>query len=116
VDAIGKGAGESSQIIAERLSEIEGNLDAMNRRLTQVKEELIQLEMESVDRRDIERALEYFNPIWDVLYPREKARILQLLLESVTYNAQEGTVEISLHPGGIKQLAAEIKGTAGKQK
>jgi len=95
---------------------MEGNLDVMNRRLTELKEELIQLEMETVDRRDITRALEYFNPVWDVLYPREKARILQLLLESVTYDAQEGTVEIALNPGGVKQLAAEMKGTAGKKK
>jgi len=115
VDALGRGTGESSRIIAGRLSEMEGNLDVMNRRLTQIKEELIQLEMETVDRREVVQALEHFNPIWGVLYPREKARIMRLLIESITYNAQEGTVEIVLHPGGIKQLAAEMKCATGKK-
>jgi len=99
VDAIGKGNGESSQIITGRLAEMESSLDVMNRRLTQIKEELIQLELETVDRGDIARALENFNPIWDVLYPREKARIIQLLIDSITYDAQESTVEIALQTG-----------------
>ena len=46
-------------------------------------------------------------PIWDQLFPAEKARVLHLLIEQVTYNAAEGEVSITFRPGGVRVLARE---------
>ena len=37
--------------------------------------------------------------------PREKERILQLLIEEVTYRSDGGEVAITFRPGGVRALA-----------
>ena len=48
-----------------------------------------------------------FDPVWDQLFPKEKARILRLLVERVEYHAGEGRVEIEFRAGGIRAMAAK---------
>ena len=48
-----------------------------------------------------------FDPIWRELFPREQARILRLLIETVTYDAEADEVAITFRPGGIKMVAEE---------
>jgi len=98
----------TSPIIGEQITRIEGAIEEKNRLLTEVNDRLIRLELESVDSADVRKALAAFDPIWDVLYVREKIRIIQLLVQQVAYNGVEGTVEITFHPNGIKQLAKEM--------
>jgi len=45
-----------------------------------------------------------FEPLWDVLSPREQARVIELLIERVAYNGAEEKVVITFRPGGIKAL------------
>ncbi len=47
------------------------------------------------------------HPIWDVLFPNEQARIINLLIEKVAYNGEKGMVTINFQPLGIKTLAEE---------
>jgi site-specific DNA recombinase len=46
-----------------------------------------------------------FMPVWGQLFPREKARILRLLVERVEYHAADGSVEIVFRPGGVRVSA-----------
>ena len=62
-----------------------------------------------IDKADLKQALKSFMPIWAELFPAEKARILNLLIEEITYNAAEGEVEIRFRPGGVRALAGEDK-------
>ena len=52
-------------------------------------------------------ALESFTPVWDQLFPAEQARIIQLLVEAVTYAANTGDVEITFRAGGVRTLARD---------
>jgi len=52
--------------------------------------------------------LPLFEPVWDTLAPRERARILHLLIEHVDYDGENGNVSITFHPTGIKTLADEL--------
>ena len=63
------------------------------------------LEVRIIDERDLAQALGAFTPVWDELFPRERERILQLLVEEVTYRADGGEVAISFRPGGVRVLA-----------
>ena len=49
----------------------------------QIKAELVTLDMQAIDRDDLARALNAFDPIWDVLLTPEKERVLQLLVEQI---------------------------------
>ena len=59
------------------------------------------------DEDDLRRALERFDPLWDELFPSERARVLHLLIESVVYDGREREVKITFRPGGVRQLAGE---------
>ncbi len=106
VGAIGDGNGRGNAV-SDRLAELEERSTTAERRLTEVREELLTIERERVDEDDVTRALSLFDPIWDVLYPNEQARIIQLLIERVDYDGAEGTLAISFRPSGIKTLAQE---------
>jgi site-specific DNA recombinase len=46
--------------------------------------------------------------VWACLAPKEQARIVELLVERVAYDADEGTVAVSFRPAGIKALAGGL--------
>jgi hypothetical protein len=108
VEALPYSNGGTSPIIAEQLTKIDAMIEEKNKLLTEASERLIRLELETVESADIRKALVAFDPIWDVLYIREKIRIVQLLVRQVSYNGVDGNVAITFHPNGIKQLAKEI--------
>ena len=61
---------------------------------------------------DLRAALTSFMPVWDALFPAERSRVLNLLIESVTYNAVAGELAITYRPGGIRTLADEAQENA----
>jgi len=61
-----------------------------------------------VEPNDLASALGLFDPIWDVLFPAEQARIIKLLIRQIEYNGKSGNLAITFHPTGIKALASEV--------
>jgi site-specific DNA recombinase len=82
-------------------------------RLVEIGEELTFLQAASVDRRDLAKALSLFDPVWDVLFPAERERIITLLVERVDFSAERESVTITFRPSGIRSLADEIDATEG---
>jgi site-specific DNA recombinase len=50
-------------------------------------------------------SLRRFGPVWDALLPAEQARLLALLIETVTFDARSSSVTIAFRPTGILKLA-----------
>ena len=67
------------------------------------------LEKRSMNEADLEKALSLFDPVWDKLFPKERIRIMQLLIERIDYNGQEGEPAITFRDTGIKTLVAELE-------
>ena len=99
---------EAGRIIAGRLGELEDSIASRQKRLVEVKDDLFRLQDEFVDMEDVKEALSFFGPVWDVLYPKERIRVINLLVDEVAYDGEEGTLEITFHPVGIRTLAAEL--------
>jgi site-specific DNA recombinase len=59
---------------------------------------------------DLRQALGLFDPVWDALLPRERVRILHLLLEKVDY--RKGKLGLTFRPTGIRTLAEEAAHTS----
>jgi hypothetical protein len=55
---------------------------------------------------EITNALSRLDPIWEVLYPEEQSRILELLIESVTVS--ENNVDIRFRTNGIERIVEEL--------
>ena len=96
---------EEDSLAMGRLADLQDRVQNGERRLTEIREEEIRLRTGLVDERDIAQALREFDPLWESLSPREQARILQLLIERVDYDGEDGTVSVTFRPTGIKELA-----------
>lgn len=114
-------------LIAERrrldqeLSRLQGHGHDKNRdragkiedRIAEIGDELALLQRESIDKRDLTRALAMFGEVWSCLYAREQERVIGLLVERVDFSAERETVSITFKPSGIRSLADEIERTEG---
>jgi site-specific DNA recombinase len=87
--------------VRERIGEIE-------QRAAEVREQIKTLCRNIVDERAATQGLAIFEPVWDFLAPPEQVRIVQLLIERVDYDGAAGTISITIHPHGIKNLADKL--------
>jgi len=90
---------------AGRLADLNDQVVAAERRLAEIDCRAAELEAERVDTADVAAALSDFDNVWRALSPREQARIVQLLVQRVEFDAGEATIEVSFHAAGIKTLA-----------
>jgi site-specific DNA recombinase len=105
--AAGDGAAEA---VAPELADRQYAIRLGETRLREVQVELAGLEAATVDEGDLRQALGLFDPVWDALLPRERVRVLHLLLECVDY--RNGKLGLTFRPAGIRTLAAETREAA----
>ena len=61
-----------------------------------------------MDRDDLARALEEFDPIWEALLIPERERVMRLLVETIDYDGRAGEMAIQWRLSGFGELAAEV--------
>jgi site-specific DNA recombinase len=91
-----------------RLPDAHDRIREMGRRLTQIEDELIALEQKVVDEAEVTAALADFDALWKCLAPREQSRIIELLVDCVSFDGAAGSVAVTFRPSGIKILAGEL--------
>jgi site-specific DNA recombinase len=89
-----------------KLADLQDRIRSAEQRMTQLREELLAVERESLDPGDLAHALAIFDPVWASLNSREQSRILHLLLDRVGYDGSTGKVSINFKSHGIKELAS----------
>ncbi len=60
-----------------------------------------------VEAQDLRRALGLWDDVWGALTPREQARVMALLVETVAYDGATGSAALTFRPSGIRALAEE---------
>jgi site-specific DNA recombinase len=103
LDAIAQG-GPAGRVLQDRLATTDQEAEEVADRLADVRAELRAKDAGQIDEDDLRQALEAFDPVWDQLFPREKARILALLLERVTVSVKTEEVSLTFRPGGVRAL------------
>ncbi len=91
-----------------RLADANDRIRDAERRVTEVDDELATLDGQLIDEAEVAETLADFDALWDCLVSREQARILELLVERVAYEAEAGSISITFRPAGIKALACEM--------
>jgi len=76
-------------------------------RVNEARRDLAALDVGAIDPGELKRALADLEPVWAQLSTAERARVLALLLERVTFDAESGEVEIRFRPGGPRLLHSE---------
>ena len=99
--AIGEGQGKVSD-----LEQLEKKLVVIATKIAELETDEHRLRDAQIDAADLSEVLELFDPIWDVLYPLEQSRIIELLIERVDYDGS--TLGIEFSPTGIQLLSNEL--------
>jgi site-specific DNA recombinase len=60
----------------------------------------------AIDLSEVTKALQQLDPVWEVLYPEEQSRVLELLVETVTVSKE--SVDIHFRANGIEQIVCEL--------
>ena len=99
-------AGEQSRNgnASARLAAVRERVDAVVRRLAAVAQDLDAVNGQSIEERHVATALSAFDSMWGALIPTERARILGLLTERITYDGRTQTLELTLRSSGIGNL------------
>jgi len=87
-----------------RLGEVDCLLHDARTRATAAREELVALETRGCDEAALRKALDEFDPVWNELFPKEKARILRLLIERVVFDGRASDLEIQFRVGASAAL------------
>ncbi|MDB5335000.1 MAG: Resolvase domain protein [Planctomycetaceae bacterium] len=95
-----------------RLADLQERLRIANERSTGILAELDQLQAEQIDETEVATALAEFDAVWQVLSPKEQARVLQLLIERVDYHGDTGDVTLTFHPTGLSALSETLEESA----
>jgi site-specific DNA recombinase len=108
VKAVAAVDGQAADALHDALAAGKERLVTLEARLREVRAQADSLARLHVGEADLARALESFTPIWEVLLTPERARILRLLIESVSYNGATGTMEFKFRLVGLGTLAAQV--------
>jgi site-specific DNA recombinase len=98
------GRGRSSERATSQLAELQGRLSHLNGRIAEIHQQLVGLQSETVDPRDVEKALQEFDPLWEQFSTWEKERFIRTLVEQIRYDGKTGTVTLGFRSQGIKDL------------
>jgi len=93
--------------ITESLAELESAVRCLDQRLAAIRESLESLSCQAINREDVAAAMAQFTPIWEVLHPPERVRVVQLLIERVEYNTHQDAIQIAFRPSGMKGLVQD---------
>jgi site-specific DNA recombinase len=104
--ALDAGAGNGT---AARLGDLHERIRVGEQRMAEVRQQTLALSREIVDEREVVGALTAFDPVWETLSPKERARVVRLLIKRVDYNGRDGDVALTFHPGGLCDLAAQAQ-------
>lgn len=91
-----------------RLADANDRIRAAEERLAEVADQLSTRETDDVEQSEVADALADFDALWESLESHEKVRIVQLLVERVDYDGDQGDVSITFRPSGIRALAGEL--------
>jgi len=109
-DAMREATGEEpNSPVFTRLAELHTQLQTLEKRATQINEEGIFLNKHRVEDEEVALALGQFKPVWDAMSPKDRERLLHLLVERVAYNGETERLTITFRPSGIKELGRKKK-------
>ncbi len=90
--------------ITGRAADLQERIDQVERRLTEILQELASLEIQIVGEGDVRTALEQFEPVWDSLNSCEQARVIRALIECVIYKGTVGKVTVTFRSAAIREM------------
>ena len=93
---------------ASQLGDLNERIRGAEQRLTEVTEQITELRHQMVGEDEIAQSLAAFDPVWEMLSPKEQARIVRLLIERVAYDGEHGKLSLTFRPSGLRTVCDEM--------
>jgi len=97
--------GRTDREATARVADLNERIRGGDQRLRELDARIAELERDRVTRAEAEAAFADFDGLWASLSPREQARMLNLLISAVEYDAKAGNVSVTFRPTSIASLA-----------
>jgi hypothetical protein len=102
-------ATELERFVVERIRETGHNPALLESILKKSRAESKNTKAPNISGKDLKNAFSLFDSVWEMLFPKEQTRIMQLLTERIDYNADRETLAITFSPTGIMALSKEVE-------
>ncbi|TVQ33185.1 MAG: recombinase family protein [Phycisphaeraceae bacterium] len=96
------GEGATTKGVAPRLADLHERIAGAEARLPELESRIAELTDQTITRAEAEAAFADFDTLWSALIPREQARLLNLLLSEVNYDAEDGSMSVTFRPTSIR--------------
>ena len=97
MDAIGSETGTEGKLLAERIGEIEAQLDVLSTERCSLDAQLRGLQNATEQVRATVNILEVFDAVWDEFEAAEKQDLVHLVVKRVVVNEPEGKLDLEFH-------------------
>lgn len=97
MDAIGSETGTQGKLLAERIGEIEAQLDVLSTERCSLDAQLRGLQNATEQVRATVDILEVFDAVWDEFEAAEKQDLVHLVVKRVVINEPEGKLDLEFH-------------------
>jgi len=97
MDAIGSETGTEGRLLAERIGEIEAQLDVLSTERCSLDAQLRGLQNATEQVRATVNILEVFDAVWDEFEAAEKQDLVHLVVKRVVVNEPEGKLDLEFH-------------------
>jgi site-specific DNA recombinase len=103
---LGRVAAGDSPARFDRILALQPEIQAAEERVASLAAELREWQSQQVDESALAQALQEFEPIWNNLTTAEQTRLVNLIVEKVTYNGKTHKVAVSFRTAGLQALCA----------
>jgi site-specific DNA recombinase len=108
VHTLADAKGDARSAVNAELEKSQEQHRFLEARLAEVRAQEADLAAQDIDEADVASALEEFDAIWEVLLTPERERVLQLLIEQVSYDRETEELKIELSAAGIATVQKEL--------
>lgn len=93
-----------SSLVQSELKRLNGEIKSLEASIRSIESNVTP--NRTIELNEVITSLQQLDPVWEVLYPAERRRVLELLVKSVTVTKQ--SVEVRFLPNGIEQIVDEL--------
>jgi len=97
-------SGKTKPEMTARIADLHERLADADRRMPELESRVAELEGQTITQAEAQAVFGDFDGLWESLSPREQARLLKLLISTVEYDGQAGTVSVTFRPTSIRSL------------
>ena len=90
------------------IADVQSRITRSKSRLIEIDEECERIRTTESSLSDVRAVLSQFDDLWESMPIRDRARLIELLIERIDYDGAGGKIKITFHPTGIAALGEEL--------